>query len=95
MEFKQYRRTQIAEMRPVTDEEVKTKIFFQSVSISDVDLAAGKSSSISSKQSDCPFNTCMDCPFWNICYKDTEIKKNKTKTQKYERSNCTIRLLFS
>lgn len=82
MEFKQYRRTQIAEMRPVTDEEVKTKIFFQSVSISDVDLAAGKSSSISSKQSDCPFNTCMDCPFWNICYKDTEIKKKQNQNSK-------------
>ena len=41
MEFKQYRGTQIAEMRPVTDEEAETKIFFNKVSVSDVDLAAG------------------------------------------------------
>lgn len=41
MEFKQYRRTQIAEMRPVTDEEATTKIFHNRVSVSDVDLAAG------------------------------------------------------
>lgn len=41
MEFKQYRRTQIAEMRPVTEEEIATKIFHNRVSVSDVDLAAG------------------------------------------------------
>ena len=41
MEFKQYRRTQIAEMRSVTDEEATTKIFHNRVSVSDVDLAAG------------------------------------------------------
>jgi len=48
MEFKEYRRTQIAEMRPVTEEEIKlgrlivTKTHSRkSISVSDVDLQNG------------------------------------------------------
>ena len=40
-EFKKYIRTNIAEMRPVTKEELNTSMFDSAVSISDVDFNNG------------------------------------------------------